>query len=238
MPAAQQSTGAIFTDFEEKRWNLRIVSGLSDYSEKTKANQHKFGIAIEGYEDPERGGEVIRHMWTSEAWNESEEKPSHQYLLARAVCGPSVTLEQWERLDYPDMVGMRFSALVALNAGGWPTVNKDSIKAPMGSNPAPKNQAALPQTAPATPAANGGAAPAQAQLPNKPTRPNFKPRADTNLRTAEQRDELLSLGLENDPPMSAEDMNAWIASEYPGKTLDTITPEQAETLIRGASVPF
>lgn len=242
MPAAQQSTSSTFEGFEEKRYTLRIVSGKETTSPPPDSNpQHEFAVAIEGYEDPERGGEVTRRMWTSQKWSEAEGKVSHQTLLARALLGPGVTLDQWEQLDYPDMAGMRFSALVALNAAGWPTINKDSIKAPLGSNPAHKNQAALPQTngtmrivdAPVDLAAPRPAA--QAQLPNKPTRPSFKPQSE--LRTDEQVEELMGRAAVNNPPLSATDVEAWVTESYPDKTLATITRGEAEQLIN-ALLPF
>lgn len=223
MPATAVSKTANYEDLEERRYNLRIASAKGSISPPPDSRpQHEFEVAIEGTKDPTTGGEIKRRMWVSHAWNEGPEKISHQYLLARGTRG-NITREQWDAIEYEEMVGYRFSAMVTLNEAGWPTINKDTIKAPMDRTP--------------TAAVATSAAPAQAQLPNKPTRPGFLPKVDPNLRTDEQVAELMGRAASNDPPMSAADVEAWVAGSYPGTTVATLTKQQASDLI-DALLPF
>lgn len=225
MPAAQQSTSSTFVDFPEARYNLRIKSAKETTSPPPDSNpQHEFEVAIEGTTDPEKGGEIVRRMWTSTKWSEAEGKQSHQYLLARAICGPGVTLEEWERLDYPDLVGKRFSALVALNAGGWPTVNKDSIKPPIGQAAPPTNgQAALPT------------APAQPSAPKRPT-PPARP-AGPDMITDAQREELAKHAFTN-YEMGVPELTTWVGENYGGRAVAQLTREEAKQAIETLAVPF
>lgn len=64
------------------------------------------------------------------------------------------------------------------------------------------------------------------------------PRQRLGLRTDQQAEALLALGLENDPPMDLAAVNAWIAGAYPGKALDTIGEAEARALIDSVEVPF
>lgn len=221
MPATATGTGTEkFTSFDERRYTLRVVECKATTSPPPdNREQYEWRFALEGSADPETGGEVVRRAWTSTIWNETAGKESHLVLVARALCGLSVTREEFEALDFRDLEGLRGSAMVTLNSQGYPTIDKTTFR-PIGTNAAPKGQATLPAAAPAAP-----------KRPAPPARP-------ANLRTDAQRDDLLAAGLANDPPMSADDLNTWIGTEYPGKTLDSITQDEATALIAAFGVPF
>jgi hypothetical protein len=224
MPAATMTTSSIFTGFDERRYNLRIVGAKPSTSPQDNRPQHEFELALEGTEDPEKGGEVVRRMWTSTAWNESAEKTSHQVLLARALCGPAVTLEQWEAIDYPDMLGMRFSAFVKLDAKGWPSVDKESIKA------------AATKAAPALPITSATA------LASPPTTPPARPvpppvrKPAVALRTNDQLGRLFEAGLALTDPLDEAALADWAVTSY-GHGLDALTPPECEELIAALGGP-
>lgn len=239
MPATTQSTGAeTFAGFDERRYQLRCVECKPTVSPPPdNRDQYAWTFALEGTRDEENGGEIKRRCWTSQIWNDTPGKESHLVLLARALCGNQVSQEDFEALDYPDLVGRTGSAMVQLDQKGWPTIDKTTFR-PVG-NVAPKNQAALPQTvatpapAPATPIDFSQLAPVA--TPTKPSRPVVKPASD--LRTAEQVEELMGRAAVNDPPLSAEEVEAWVAASYPGKTVATMSKAEAEALVN-ALLPF
>lgn len=226
MPATIEGSAGTdkYTSFEEKRWPIRVVLCKETTSPPPESRpQYEWHFAVEGAQDYETGAELVRRVWCSQTWGEIPEKESHLVIMARALCGPNVTRDQFEALDYPDLVGLRATAMVMLDSKGWPTIDKLSMKSV--GNAAPRNQAPLPQAT----------APAQTQLPNKPTRPAFLP--PSNLRTEEQVAELLGRAAVNDPPLSAGEVDAWVAQSYPGTTIATLTREQADDLI-DALLPF
>lgn len=220
MPAAQQSSATTFEGFEERRYTLRIVAAKASMSPQDQRPQHEFELALVGSVDPDRGGEIVRRMWTSTAWNDAPEKTSHQYLLARALCGPSVTLEQWEALDYPDLVGRTFSAFVKLNGQGWPTVDKDSIKSSGGAAGMAAAQATPPP--PATPP----------KRPAPPARP-----AGPEMITPAQAEQLAAHALKNFE-MGGGELAGWVAENFGGKAVAQLTAEEANQAIETLAVPF
>jgi len=228
MPATQTTTGAeTFQGFDERRYQLRCVECKETTSPPPDNRpQYSWTFALEGTRDEENGGEIKRRCWTSQIWNDTPGKESHLVILARALCGPQVTQAQFEALDYPDLVGLTGNALVKLDQKGWPTIDKESFR-PVG-NAAPRNQAPLPQAAAPTPA--------QTQLPNKPTRPVLPRPAAANIASEEQREKIRQLAEKG--KLDAASLDAWIAESYAGKTLATITPEEATALLEALSVPF
>lgn len=234
MPAAQLSTGTDkYVDFAEQRYTVRVRACQETTSPPPDSRpQFEWLMALEGTEDPETGGEIAIKMWTSAIWGETAGKESHLVLVMRAFKGPDVTLADFEALDFPDLVGMRASALVRLNAKGYPTIDKETIKG-LGAAAAPKGQTPLPTPAPARPADAG--TPARPNAPTPPRRPPA-PAAPTGPSEA-QLAELFGRALANDPPLDRDAVEAWVAESYPGKTLATISGAEADALIN-ALLPF
>lgn len=81
------------------------------------------------------------------------------------------------------------------------------------------------------------AAAAETPVP-APIRPVPPPRpvAAPSLRTDEQRDEILRLASESE--YDTPTLTNWIAQSYPGKGIDTITPVEADELIKALAIPF
>lgn len=230
MPATVE--GSTRTDkyigFEEKRWPLRVVSCQDDTSPPPDSRpQFKWEIAVEGAKDYDTGGELVRRMWCSTTWGEIPEKESHLVLIARALCGPKISKDEFEALDYPDLVGLRGSAFVKLDPKGWPTIDKSSFK-PVG-NAAPKNQATLPQTAAPAPA------PTTANAPKRPI-PPARP-AGPEMITPAQAEQLAAHALKN-YEMGNAALTAWVAENYAGKAVAQLTAEEATQAIETLSVPF
>lgn len=71
-----------------------------------------------------------------------------------------------------------------------------------------------------------------------PVRPAPPPRpaAAAAIRSDGQRDRLLEAATENEYDLAT--LTNWIAQTYAGKTIDTISPEEAEALIEGLRLPF
>lgn len=226
MPSTTTSTGAeMFTGFEEKRWTLRCVQCKATKSTLDEGkDQYEWSFALEGSRDEENGGEIKRRTWTSQIWNETPGKESHLVLVARALCGNQVSQSEFEALDYPDLVGLKGSAMVTLNSKGWPTIDKETFR-PVGTS-APKGQATMRITdSPVDLAAPRSAAPR-------------RPGAVPALRSEDEAAEILQLARANEPPMSDADVDAWIAGEYPGQTLATNNAAQAKALIAAFDIPF
>lgn len=226
MPATIESQGTErYVDFEEKRYNVRVVALKPSTSPPPdNREQYEWNVALEGSADPETLAEIVVKFWTSQIWNDGVGTESHLVLVGRGLI-PTITRDQFEAMDYPEFVGLRGSAIAKLNPKGYPAIDKTTFK-PVG-NAAPKNQATLPQTA--------APAPAPVATPTKPARPGPLPRAA--LRTEAQVTEMMGRASANDPPLSAADIEAWVAQTYPGTTVATLTREQAEDLIN-AMLPF
>lgn len=221
MPAATQSAGTEkFTDFEERRYTVRVVS-CEDTTSPPPDNrpQYKWEMALEGSEDPETGAEMVRRMWCSTVWNDRPEKESHLVLIARALIGPSVTYEQWEALGFADLVGLRGSALVALDPKGYPAIDKTTFRAvgkkAKGADVAAQSVAAGPTNARPLPPRPGGA----------PVR-----------RSDEQSETILKLAREQE--IAPDALDEWIGGYFPGKALDALNPAEAAEIIEQLKIPF
>lgn len=227
MPTATRNAGTeAFTDFEERRYQLRVVSCKETTSPPPDNRaQYEWQMALEGSSDPESGREITRKMWCSTIWNETAGKESHLVLIARSLLGADVTFEDWEALSFDDLVGKRGSAMVALDGKGYPAIDKTTFR-PAG------RAAAARQLDRET----GEVITAPTGAPKRPAPPPRPQPPTAGVRTDEQRDRLLAAASEAEYDLPT--LTNWIAQEYPGKDLDTITGEQAEALIDAAKLPF
>lgn len=150
MPATMSSSGTEqYSTFEERRYTARVVSCRATVSPPPdNRDQYEWQFALEGTADAMSGEEIVRRAWTSQIWNETPGKESHLVILARALCGPTITQEGFEALDYPDLVGRRGSVMVKIDAKGWPSIDKATFR-PLGA----AKPAAQRPLAPAAPAA-------------------------------------------------------------------------------------
>jgi hypothetical protein len=185
MPATTASTGTDkFVDFEERRYQLRVVKCEESVSPPPDNRpQFKWEFALEGSRDPESGGELIRRVWTSQIWNETSGKESHLVLLARALCGPAITEHEFNRLSFEDLVGLRGSALVSIDAKGWPAIDKTTFRA-IANRPAAAPVAAPSMPATAIPGATAN--PKQVQLMHMAAEANDIPPDSLALHIAER----------------------------------------------------
>lgn len=146
MPATMSSTGTEqFLEFEERRYNVRVVKCEESISPPPDNRpQYKWEVALEGTTDAMNGGEWVRRMWTSQIWNDTPGKESHLVIVARALCGLQITQAGFEALSYEDLIGLRGSVMVKLDAKGWPVIDKETFK-PVSAG---KAAAARPTPAP------------------------------------------------------------------------------------------
>lgn len=216
MPATLSSTGTEqFLSFEEKRYQIRVVSCQETTSPPPDNRpQYKWEVALEGTEDPMNGGELVRRMWTSQIWNDTPGKESHLVIVARALCGPQVTQEAFEQLDYPDLVGLRGSVMVKLDAKGWPSIDKETFK-PIA--------AARQLQAPARPAAQPA------------------PVAQAEALADPRQIKLLHLAAEA-AEVDAGRLAEYIATKFGGKTEAMLTAAEAKAVLtdiqNGEIAPF
>lgn len=87
------------------------------------------------------------------------------------------------------------------------------------------------RTAPTTPEA---AAPAPTPIAAAPRRP--APPAVARVASAEQTAKLVELG--GKAGLDGDALSAWIAENYTGKAILTVTPDEADALIEALGVPF
>ena len=230
MPTATRTASTEqFLSFDERRYTLRVVS-CKDTTSPPPDNrpQYAWEMALEGSSDPESGREITRKMWCSTSWNETAGKESHLVLIARALLGADVTFEGWEALDFDDLVGKMGSALVALDAKGYPAIDKTTFR-PAGKATAARQVNRETGEVLATEA--------MPPAPTAPKRPAPPPRTSAApVRSDAQRDRLLAVATENTYDLPT--LTNWINQEYPGKTLDTITGEECEALITALGLPF
>lgn len=148
MPAATQSAGTDrYATFEEKRYPLRVVSCKDSTSPPPDSRaQYEWEWALEGTADPETGDPIQVRCWCSTVWGDNPEKESHLVIMARALYSPGVTFEDWEALGFDDLIGQRATAMVTLNAKGYPTIDKTTFR------PLAKGTPVVPVTPPARPA--------------------------------------------------------------------------------------
>ncbi len=235
MPTATRSAGTEkYIDFDERRYQVRVTGCKEATSPPPESKpQYEWQFALEGTADPENGLEETTRVWTSTVWSEAVGKESHLVLVARALIGPSVSFEDWEALDFADLVGKQGSALVALNAKGYPAIDKTTFR-PAGKAAAARQVNRETGEVFATGINDPLSAKATADAPKRPAPP---PRASTTpVRSDAQRDWLLKVATENEYDLPT--LTNWIHQEYPGKTLDTITGEECEALITALGVPF
>lgn len=76
------------------------------------------------------------------------------------------------------------------------------------------------------------AAPAPVAAPKRPA----APRPAANVASAEQRAKLLELAEGSEMDEAA--LDAWIGESYAGKTVASVTPEEADALIEALQIPF
>lgn len=231
MPTATRNASTEqFLSFEERRYQLRVVQCKDTISPPPDLRpQYEWDMALEGSEDPESGRETTRKMWCSTIWNETAGKESHLVLIARALLGQDVTFEGWEALDFADLVGKKGSALVALDAKGYPAIDKTTFR-PAGKAAAARQVNRETGEVLATEASPDPIAPKRPAPPPRPAP------AAAAVRSDEQRDDLLAAATEVGYDLPT--LTNWIHQEYPGKTLDTITGEQAAALVTALAVPF
>ena len=214
MPTATRSAGTErYLSFDERRYPIRATRCKETISTLMDGKpQYEWEFALEGGIDPESGLEITTRVWCSTVWSEAVGKESHLVLMARALLGAQVTFEEWEALAFDDLLGKRATALVALNAKGYPAIDKTTLK------PATKASAAR-QIDMDT-----------GEVTTAPQRPAPPPRASaTPVRSDAQRDRLLEASTTQEYDLPT--LTNWISQEYPGKTLDTITPDECEGLI-------
>jgi hypothetical protein len=143
-------------------------------------------------------------------------KKSKLYGICVAFLGREPA--EGEQLSPATITGLQAQAVVAIKPNGWPKITQ-YLKARR------KAQAEAPQ------------APSGAAV--TPTRPIVPPRpvAPAAARSEEQAIALMNAAVKAEYDEAT--MTDWIAATYPGKTIDTISPQECDALIQALdTVPF
>jgi len=140
-------------------------------------------------------------------------KKSKLYGICVAFLGREPA--EGEELSPATITGLQAQAVVAIKPNGWPKISQ-YLKARR-----------LPQ---ATTTEHRDAA---LKRPAPPPRPV----AVAAVRSDEQRDEILRLAIESE--YDTPTLTNWIHATYPGKTIENVTPQEADALITALQeVPF
>lgn len=150
-------------------------------------------------------------------------KKSKLYGICVAFLGREP--EEGEELGPGTIIGMSAQAVVLKKDNGWPKVTQ-YLKSRR-----------TPQATPTVATDGFVAGPARPATPVAPTRPTAPARPVAAVRSEERAIDLMNAAVQAEYDEAT--LTGWIASNYPGKTLETISPAECDALIAAlGSVPF